>query len=187
MNNYCVDLNLDLPLFKSELSPVEFLKQNYKLSGHFQINISDLSSELIEFLNKLGLSVRLVEIFYRQPYGGGNIHSDTEVAGDYAKLNWVYGNGTMYWYKTNNNYTPTVLNTTAIKSYALYYNELEVELVHSQKVGQPSLVQVGCPHRVVNSDTERFCISLVFEKISTKERLTFQEAITVFAEFIKTK
>ena len=186
MNNYCIDLDLDLPIFESDLTPVEFLKQNYKLTGHFQIDIAHLSKKLIMFFNKLGLTVRLVEIFYRQPNATGNIHSDTEVVGDYAKLNWVYGDGIMYWYKTNKNYTPTVLNTTAIKSYALYYNESEVETVHSQKVGQPSLVQVGCPHKVINNDTERFCISVVFENANTKERLTFQEAQTLFSGFIKT-
>lgn len=186
MNNYCVDLNLDLPIFESALTPVEFLKQNYKLEGHFQVDVNHLSTELKMFFDKVGLTVRLVEIFYRQPNAVGNIHSDTEIAGDYAKLNWVYGNGTMYWYKTNKNYTPTILNTTAIKSYALYYSESEVELVHSQIVGQPSLVQVGCPHKVINDNTERFCISVVFETVNTKERLTFQEAISVFSEFIKT-
>jgi hypothetical protein len=186
MNNYCVDLNLPLTIFKSDLSPIEFLKQNYNLKSHFQIDISNLNNELISFFDNLRLSVRLVEIFYRQPNAVGHIHSDTEVAGDYAKLNWVYGNGTMHWYKLSKNYTPTKLNTTDIKSYALYYNELDVELIHSQQVGQPSLVQVGCPHKVINSDTERFCISVVFETADTKERLTFQEACKLFSGSIKT-
>ena len=109
------------------------------------------------------------------------------VAGDYAKLNWVYGgdNSVMNWYKINSNYTQPLLNTTNINSYALYYKTDEVDLIHSQTIGLPSLVQVGCPHNVVNGSTERFCISLVFENSISKKRLTFNEAVALFKNYIK--
>jgi hypothetical protein len=184
MNNYCVDLQVDLPLFDSNLSPVEFLKQKYTLTGHFQINTDDLNKKLSLWFLNLGLSIRLIEIFYRQPNAVGNIHSDTSIPGDYAKLNWVYGNGIMNWYKIAGINNSTI-HITDINSHAIYYKESEVELVHSQKVGQPSLVQVGCPHKVINFDSERVCISLVFESINTKQRLTFQEAKTLFKDYIK--
>lgn len=183
MNEYCIDLDLDLPLFNSALNPVEFLKQHYQITNHFQVDIKDISDELKSFFTNQNLSIKQIEIFYRRPNNVGNIHSDTEIVGDYSKLNWVYGDGIMNWYKTTKDYTPTVLTTTSIKSYALYYKTSEVELVHSQKVGQPSLVQVGVPHNVINGASERFCVSIEFE--FNKIRPTFAEAQLLFKDYIR--
>jgi hypothetical protein len=191
MNNYCVDLDLDLPIFESELTPVEFLKQHYKFEKHFQIDVNHVSNKLKLMLAARGLSVLLVEIFYRRPNAVSYIHSDKgefgRLIGDYAKLNWVYGGdgSVMNWYNINKNCVPKEENT-AIDSYALYYEESQVEMIHSQKVNRPSLVQVGCPHRVVNGPTERICVSLVFVYDDDKrKRVTFQDAKTLFSEFIK--
>jgi len=186
MNNYCVDLNLPMPLSDSVSDVVGFLKQYNK--GHFQLDKKLVSDELKLLLDKCNLDVSLVEVFHRQPLAIGNIHSDLDTVGDYSKLNWIYGGegSIMKWYKINKTYVKSeTTHTTDINSYALYYKDAEVDLIHSQTVGQPSLVQVGIPHRVVNGNAERFCVCVVFEDRDTKKRPTFQEALELFKNYIK--
>jgi hypothetical protein len=186
MNNYCVDLNLPIPLSESISDVVGFLKQYNK--GHFQISKELVSNELKLLFAKCNLGIRLVEVFYRIPNAIGNIHSDLDIVGDYSKLNWIYGGegSSMKWYKINKTYTRnTTTHTTAINSYALYYKDTEVDLVHSQSVGNPSLVQVGIPHNVINGPAERFCVSIVFENLVTKRRPTFREGLELFKNYIK--
>jgi hypothetical protein len=186
MNDYCVDLNLPMPLSESISDVVSFLKQYNK--RHFQISKELISDELKTLFAEYNLGIRLVEIFYRSPDAVGNIHSDMKVIGDYSKLNWIYGGegSSMNWYKINETYIGnTTTHTTDINSYALYYKDTEVDLLHSQSVGNPSLVQVGIPHNVINSDTDRFCISVVFEDMDTKQRPTFAEALDLFKNYIK--
>lgn len=187
MNNYCVDLNLPFSLFKENVDPIALLKSNPRFAGHFNISSMLLNKEIIKLFNGLGLTIFLVEVFYRTPNSSGNIHSDLDKPGDYSKLNWIFGGegSIMNWYNTNSNYVSASTNTTAIKSYALYYKDAEVDLIHTQVVGQPSLVQVGIPHKVINSNLERLCVSVVFRYTDTNIRPTFNEALELFKDYIR--
>ena len=186
MTQYCIDLDLKMPLFKSTLDPVEFLKQDDQhLAKHYKISKDLLSDDIIKFFNKFELTIRIVEIFYRPAGANSRIHIDTEKPGDFVKLNWVYGGkgSVMSWYAPNENYTG-VMDSTPVESYATYYKQHQVILLHSQKVGQPSLVQVGIPHSIDNNLTERFCVSVVFEYNDTKERPMFSQAYEIFKDYI---
>lgn len=187
MIKYCVDLDLKIPLFKSRLDPVEFLKQgDQHLSKHYTISKDLLSNDITEFFNNFGLAIRIVEIFYRPAGVNSRIHIDTQTPGDFVKLNWAYGGegSVMSWYTPHENYRG-VLDSTPVASYATYYKQDEVTLLHSEKVGQPSLVQVGIPHSINNNLTERFCVSIVFEYNDTKERPTFSQSYEIFKNYIK--
>ena len=58
MNNYCVDLNLPLPLSDSISDIVGFLKQYDK--GHFQIDKELVNNELKLLLDKCNLDISLI-------------------------------------------------------------------------------------------------------------------------------
>jgi hypothetical protein len=116
-----------------------------------------------------------------------SIHSDRAISGDYSKLNWIYGgkDSVMKWYTVKNSIQSTApLYKTPIDSPSLQYKAADVELIHEQAVGKPSLVQVGCPHNVVNGPEERFCVSIVFKHKSTRDRVTMAEAVAVFKDYI---
>jgi hypothetical protein len=184
---YVADLNIPIQLFNTDLSPVEFLKQNDQhLKRHYQLDLTVMNGQLVSFFNSLGLSIRLVEIFYRPANTKSRIHIDTEKPGDFSKLNWVYGGegSVMNWYREKESYTG-LLDTTGISTYAVYYNKDDVILAHSIEVGQPSLVQVGVPHSVDNITSDRFCVSVVFEYTESSVRPTFAEAYDLFKNYIK--
>ena len=185
MNSYCCNLKFPFELFESNHDCASWLVQHRNFSEHFTISPRELNCQLIVWLNQLGLSLRLVEIFYRTPESNSRIHVDTDAPGDYVKLNYVYGGGAsvMNWYQPNENSTATRV-VTPIYSHAVYYRDTEVELLHSQTVGQPGLVQVGVPHRVCAVTEERFCVSLVIVYTKNLQRLTFLEAKQLFKDYI---
>lgn len=195
MNDYCVDLNLALPLFNSNLPPIDFLKSrpswasnvhtNRKLAHHFMLDITnDISKELHTFFNSFNFRIVVAEVFYTYPNGVGNIHSDLNKQGDYSKINWVFGgkSSIMNWYRVKDQ-TIGSINTTTINSYSIHYPDDSVDLVHSQVVGCPSLVQVGCPHHIVNASEERFCLSIVFHDAISNKRPTMAEALEIFKSY----
>jgi hypothetical protein len=186
MNNYCCNLQLPVELFEPEIDVVSWLQSHQNFRGHFNISPTSLNPAFVIWLNNLGLSIRLVEVFYRTPNSKCLIHIDTAKSGDFAKLNWVYGGGSavMTWYEEKDN-SVVDITTTPINSKALLYQESQVTLVHSQLVGTPSLVQVGVPHSVVGVTEDRFCICVVFVNTKTLQKLTFQQALTLFQSYIK--
>jgi hypothetical protein len=158
-----------------------------EIAKHFKIDLTtELNPEIRDFCDQHDYYIEVVEVFYLFPNDIMSIHSDRAVPGDYAKLNWIFGgkDSVMNWYKVLG--APTApAHITPINSPSLQYKTAEVELVHTQTVGHPSLVQVGCPHNVVNGPEERFCVSIVFKHKSNRERVTMDEAINAFKEYIK--
>lgn len=202
MNNYCVDLNLDLKIFNSDLHPVDFVKtlpawsdpQFTKPSGnkHIRLPKECINLDFIEFLRIRGIHLIGVELFYTVPNGKNVIHSDVMELSDVAKINWVYGgdDSLMHWYHPNSEYNPEVNldstrnRKTIVNSPSLRFLKNEVDLIHSQSVYCPSIVQVGCPHNITNGPTERICISTIFSNIKTHKRFTVAEATEIFKEFV---
>lgn len=196
-NDFCIDLNLDLSLFNTSLSPINFLKlrpdwannikTNSIVAKHTKLDLStEITQEVKDFFDQHNFYIEIVEVFYLFPNDSMSIHSDRAVPGDYAKLNWIFGgkDSVMNWYKVLSSGTaPGYI--TPINSPSLQYKAAEVELVHAQTVGHPSLVQVGCPHNVINGPEERFCVSVVFKHKATRTRVAMHEALEVFKEYVK--
>jgi len=73
MNNYCLPLNLDFPLFNSNLSSIDFLKSqpiwadnvnsNPAVAKHFRIDYDLLSNEMKQFFHSHDQKINLCEIF----------------------------------------------------------------------------------------------------------------------------
>jgi hypothetical protein len=200
MENYCVPLNLDLKIFNSDLHPVDFIKtlpewsneQFTKPNGnkHFRLQKDFINPGFIEFLTIKKIHLIGAEIFYTPPAGKNAIHSDVMILGSVAKINWVYGghDSLMHWYRPNCEYnSDSALDTTRnkntiINSPSLRFKKHEVDLIHSQAVDCPSLVEVGCPHNITNGPTDRFCISTIFANIETQKRITMEQAIQIFKD-----
>jgi hypothetical protein len=188
MIKYCADLDLPISLFKSTLEPIEFLKLSNPTSArHYKISNELLSDAVVTFFADHRLTINFIEVFYRPAGVNSSIHIDTQEPGDYVKLNWVFGGegSTMCWYSIKEN-CQGAPQKTSISTYAIHYAKDDVTLLHSQKVGQPTLVQVGIPHSINNNNlTERFCVSIIFGYRDQNGRPTFDNVYEIFKNYIK--
>jgi hypothetical protein len=178
MNNYCVDLEFNFSLLKDNYDPFS------APMGHSKLDNQYVSDEFCQYIDSLGLKLLYIEIFVKGPNYGPGVHVDHGKK-DMAKLNWVYGgeDSTMTWYAPKKGRLPK-FNTTAINSYSVTYEEDDVELVHSQRVGFPSLVQSGVPHGIYTKEQPRYCYSAVlFSKDNI--RLPFKQMLELFKDYIK--
>lgn len=178
MNPYCTNLNFNIPIFNTGVDLKKFTTA-YQMQG----SSKDLNHDLLKFLLKLGVKVLFFETFFMLPSNNSTVHVD-QTAGDYVKINYVYygDNSFMNWYKPKDGIVK-LPKITAIGTEFLSYEENEVELLHSQEIGFPSLVQVGVPHSITNPKDNRLCISLVLHSMKNK-RLTMDEALAIFKDYI---
>lgn len=212
MNDYCTPLNFDLPLFKTELSTIDFLKSqpiwadnychvtkedflsnsiNYQraaLSSHFQLDWEKyLTDDIKKFFKGHGQEIYLCEIFFRYKNYSSGIHSDGKIPGDYSKINWIFGgeDSEMNWYKVKETYVDKDTNSmTPIRSNSKQYTPNDVELAYSENFRGPALIQVGCPHNIRNGNYERFCVSIAFKDPTLGRRPTIAEAKEIFKKYI---
>jgi hypothetical protein len=177
----CVDINLHINPLKEGLDIT-----SYGTTRHIEIALNDINYNLILFLSTLNLTIGFAELFYTPPVSVTVIHLDA-FGGDYTKLNYVYGgkNSFMNWYKQK----PNILNspnTTTINSSYIRYRRQQVDLIDTQQVKFPSIVQVGIPHNIYNFEEPRYCLSLVLRK-HDNTRLTMAESIALFTKIISIK
>jgi len=180
MNNYCIDLNLPVNLLKADYDPYS------APIGHTVLDNKYINDDFFIFIdNKLNLKLFYVEVFVKSTCDPLGIHTDHGQT-DMAKLNWVYGGqkSSMNWYEPLPNITENDLikYISPINSKSVIYPLHTVKLLHSCKVGFPSIVQSGIPHNVMNWVDKRYCYSAV---LYTKQdvRLTFSETVELFKDY----
>lgn len=173
---YSLDLNI----------PVQFPNVNLKLDSfrkptHLRPPTDHLvSADTIKFFDSLNLSVGS-ELFFSPPNANTTIHTDDH-GGDIIKLNWIIGGrgSLMRWWK------PLVDKPLAYTIHAgptTRYDRKEVELLHSAEIKQPSMVQVGIPHSILNTGENRWCISLIPTRKENNQRLTWAEGLEIFGSY----
>ena len=181
MNNLCFNLNFNIDPFISDFNLFELPKVRLQL-----LDINVINIKLIDFLYNKGIEIRAVEVFYSEPNFGGGIHSDGagDEGDDITKLNYIVGgqNSLMHWYKLKPGARKNVMNTDKGTPYVNYFNE-DTDRIHTASVGFPSLVQVAVPHNVKNFNEPRYCICLVIQNSTTKQRLTFEQSSLLFQEY----
>ena len=179
MNDFCVDLEFNWSLFVEEYDiyspPI----------GHSLLDTKYISKEFFECIDSINLKLQYIEIFVKTPYEKPGIHTDDGTV-DMAKINWIFNgnNSLMAWYKVKPNVQPKPYIST-INSYSEVYTDDMVELIHTQRVGNPSIVRVGIPHSVYTLNTTRYCYSVVVRDKSNNSNLTFNELCERFKQYIK--
>ena len=181
MNNYCAYLNLPFPLFKESVDPFQLSKLR-----HFKLDKDKvLNDDLQNWFASLKLEVFLVEVFYTPPNTTGTVHIDS-IGGDYTKLNWQFGgeNSVMNWYSINEGIIPKS-GFTQIGSNYSGFEQHEVTKVHSQRIQNPSLIQVAVPHNIDNFSEDRWAVSVVYKYPSViYRRPTWTESVLIFNEYL---
>ena len=174
MNCFHLDLNID------PLSRLDLLVRK----RHTKINFEDINPELIKFFETLNLRIHLAEIFYSHPYYDSPIHIDT-LPGDFTKLNWQYrgSRSKMNWYRVLD-LDKKDISITPIGTNFVSYSRSEVEIIETNDIKFPSLVQAGVPHNIKNDYEERWVLSIVFKFIVDNRRPTMKESIVLFRDLI---
>jgi hypothetical protein len=187
MNQYCTKLKLAINPLQSHVT-LDQLKLNF----HTRLSMDeDINSELVQLLAQHQLDAAHAESFYSTSNRISKVHSDSYdlegscTHGDYTKINWVFGgaNSVMNWYSVNHNYVPALAATPITTTFARYPDEV-VQLVHSQSVESPSVVQVGVPHNIENPNEDRICISISVRYLGKPGRPTYQETLELLNAFL---
>ena len=151
----------------------------------WQGRTSIVSNEFHNLLDNLGCTIFFAELFYTPPNGTLEWHVDSENISSFIKINCVWGsnNHVMQWANPLVDINKPASTTTAGTKY-LKFNEDEVEIVSETKILQPTLVNVGVPHRVKNlSNVGRWCLGLVLHK--DHNRISFNNAVSLFNEYVQ--
>jgi hypothetical protein len=175
-------LNLDIPLFKNGVSENDVPKLPMKA-----LVIDDyINPELVKFFDTLNLHITYLASFFKKRghTGKGSVHVDA-TGGDYVKLNWVFGAGEslMCWYEPKDNFNKSISINVANTSY-VQYEDFEVNLIDSAPIKNPTIVQVGIPHNVINATEDRLCISVVICIKGSENRVPMQVALDIFKDHI---
>jgi hypothetical protein len=194
MNRFSADLKFDIPLLKPEVD----ISQFYGIL-HYAVDIEQcVNKEFIEFFESIhpDLGIGFVESFYLPPFDKSAIHIDQldatqTILSDFTKINWVYHgeDALMNWYMPLNSNSGfqkigAITSATGESNRYRFYNESEVEKVHSQRVNFPSLVQTGIPHDVRTSTHHRLCFSMSFGFKSQYRRLNWQESTDILKDYL---
>lgn len=182
MNNFCF-LNINIPLFNESITFDDFPKTNISIIDHKKY----LHNNIFELLDSLNLKVHHVETFFKTSgaHKESRIHIDGPL-GDYIKLNWVFrsGDSQMCWYSPKIKSNKPILKTKTGTPYILY-NRYEVDEIEKTIIQNPTLVQVGIPHNIINITESRLCVSIILHDKDTDQRLTMKESISRFKNYLK--
>lgn len=179
MKNFCF-LNLNIPLFKDGKSIDDIPKSHI-----FTLNREEfLNKELLSFFDSLNLKITFAETFFKGSGHRGHVHVDS-LGGDYIKLNWIYGSGEsqMCWYEILDKKDKPV-NITSTKTQSIHYTLDEVKEIERTKIYNPTIVQVGIPHNIIDVTKDRLCISLIPKHKSTNKRVTMAESLLIFKDYL---
>jgi hypothetical protein len=185
MNNYCFDIHLPITHPLADPSILTLDKEDEPSSWF--CDHKDVSPEFIQFLDSLGLVMTYpILIFYTPAQQDIPIHIDGIGISDRVVMNWCVGgvDSLMQWYSLKDTISEAKV-TTAGTPYTRYEPE-QVELIHTQPVHWPSMVQTGIPHRITNHGSEkRWVLSCDISFKSTPEAgLTFEQAKETFKQWM---
>ena len=150
------------------------------------VEIKYHNPEYLLWLETIGLSITDIELFLNPKNHSMPIHIDGNELHDEFKLNFAYNprnNSLMNWFKPHADSIAKkegVLyanqNVRPINTKDLYWYPEEVDLIDSADI-EVAIVQVGQPHNVKTTFSERRCLSCVFDKILIKDVFSANEAI----------
>lgn len=180
MNDFAVNLNL----------PYGPLKEDYVFPTEQYQNLIELdviNEDFNKLIESLSLKIARGVIFYSKPGDITPIHADGD-GSDLIKMLWRWGGETsiMNWFKTIESTQKNISYNFGKLDHVRYEPE-EVELIHQQKVGFPSICQVGIPHNVTNYDEYRWvlCLVIIDPAITEGKRtLGYAKALDIFKDYI---
>lgn len=170
----------EIPFFKDDINYDSFPK-----TFHGSVPESYLSNELLKIIQSTGLTIRLVETFFRNPNRNPRSPIHVDAGGrftDIAKLNYIFrGNGSkMLWYQPLND--NKIISKTPINTSYISYELDQVKLIESVELHGPAIIQAGVPHSIINETEDRLCVSVVL--FNSSRPATMNEVLTLFEPYL---
>jgi hypothetical protein len=190
-NNYFRYLQIDFPFDKKAVS--EELLNEIKFSNKIHMwkkwgfRDSVFSDSFHNWLNNLGCYVANAEIFYIPLNKQLEWHIDMYPPNNFVKINFVWNsdNHVMMWGECTDQYRKNSVSLTQMNTEYVSYEEKEIKLLEMIRISEkfPSLVNVGIPHKVINSSFfPRWCFSVIPH--FNNKRILFDDAIIIFKDYI---
>lgn len=176
--------NLSLP-FSTDLQVFTERPCDLGKLGHFHVPATGFDERVSVLLLQHGIIPSHFEVFYTPPHRVLPIHIDGNELSNIVKLNWVFGGAKsrMMWWRIKSNHElskgSTPLGTTYLKA-----TPTDCIMLESASIGQPTLVNVGQLHSVLNHAEPRWCLSLVLADAETKINLTFEQAKQRLSDYL---
>jgi len=193
MSKFYKFLNIPMGINEEYLSKIWTIDSLDKHSQKRIENPDDISNvftkDVFELLEKLKCTVAVSEAFYTPPLS--KIRWHTDVSGyspvfDYVKINFVWTKSLhheMQWGENKNKDFSPEIGYNKVGSPHLIYEDEDMNIVDRVLVDRPILVNVGRPHRVVNSSAHgRYCLCLIPKK--NDKRISFEESLDLFSEYV---
>lgn len=180
MSIFCQHLNLNIQPLQVHID--ELPNDPWTL-----VSLDLINPELKTLFEELNLTLMSAALFVLQEGESGPVHADGKKLGDYAKINWSYNTDhVMNWYKEKTNEQHIFQRESddekiTSRPYVSYNNE-DVDLISSEPIGFPSIVQVGVPHNVTNLKGIRKCVSIALVRDS--RFISMDNAIETFKNYI---
>lgn len=162
--------------------PFDTAKYSNKRLQHFELN--NFSTDYLELVRSLQLTLVHAEVFYSVPGVDYVIHQDHFKRTDFPKINFIFGgkNSKMNWYSVKPEKLGSIPEPNIHNPYMTFKQD-QVDLVCSQELEGSCLIQAGVPHNVTLSTDARWCISTVY-LLDNKRLLTWAESNKLFEPFI---
>ncbi len=182
---YYIPLKISNDLVNKEVlfQEINQEQQDFYMTRNWFGRTNILLEDFHRWLESLGCSIFFAEVFYTPPGGRMLWHIDTEAPSDFVKINFVWGSQhhVMQW-GIYNRQEPKEISLTSASTKYLNFEPNEVTLVKSYKIETPTIVNIGTPHRVINTDkTGRWCLSVNVHKDGN--RIPISKAEEVFSEY----
>jgi hypothetical protein len=179
--------------FKIKL-PVEFIPYNLNnlptAKGEYTLEKNLINPGFTNFLESLNLSIDYVKYFYSVPHQRYAPHTDIKAADrgiitNLVKLNFVSGGAgsEMIWYSLKSGKSHYHYNNTQNVLCVGYRDEDLIE-EHRASIGWPSLIDAQTIHTLQNADEDRKCWSFTLQNKTTKKRISWDDAIEIFKDYI---
>lgn len=173
---------LDLPF---EFNPIE---PDFSLNHHVKYDLQP-HGEFVDWLDQLNITVGFAEVFKKYPSSSvqpWSTHLDGEIFDDHVKINFVQGHGTskMIWAKIKQGYEHTKRTTVVNTNYLCAPLE-HCDIVASDPLWQPAVINAGLLHNIIDVSEPRICYSFMLRHKNSWRRLLWDDAMTLFKDYLK--
>lgn len=182
-NTFCLDLDLPVTIDFLEIARI----QSLPIASDWTYAIA-VNKDLNVFLEKYQLEIAYPTAFYTPAHTSSLIHTDGDESSK-VKINYIFGakGSTMQWFKVKNPIATQVQHNSLGTPY-LTYHEKDLELMYSAEVNQPSMVEVGVPHNVLNNtDESRWCLSYLLIDLCHKKFVVWEDVWQRLNKFVVEK
>ena len=180
-NQYCLNLILG---FEINSNILKTLTVDTSRVNTFIMH--DIDQHLVEFLDKLDITIPLANIFYIPPWQILPLHGDLDE--DLCKLNFVFGNkgSQMQWWKLKENNKSITRYENAMGTSSSRIEVKDCDFVWQQEVEQPGLINASIPHQVINcTSSPRWCMSFCLRDKTSHKPLLWAKAAKIFNLYCK--